>query len=200
MINTVVFDIGNVLVEWHWRKSFAEKFGEALVEPLADATVRSPEWNELDRGALSEGEVVALLTKNAPEYAAQIECIVRESHRLVTTFPYAADWLRRQKAAGYKVYILSNFSEFGYNRAKPGFTFLPYTDGALISYEVRLIKPDLAIYAALCERFSITPENAVFLDDRPENTEAARAFGMHAVTVESKAQADSALHALGVQY
>ena len=200
MIDTIVFDIGNVLVDWHWRKTFAEQFGEALIEPLADATVRSPEWYELDRGALSEDEVVALLTKNAPEYAEQIDWIVRESHRLVTTFPYAADWLRDLKAAGYKVYILSNFSEFGYNRAKPGFTFLPYTDGALISYEARLVKPDPAIYAALCERFSITPENAVFLDDRAENTEAARAFGMHAITVESKAQADSALRALGVQY
>ncbi|MGN0478492.1 MAG: HAD-IA family hydrolase, partial [Hominenteromicrobium sp.] len=101
---------------------------------------------------------------------------------------------------GYKVYILSNYSDLGYNRSKPDFTFLPYTDGALISYEVKLVKPDPAIYAALCERFSIIPENAVFLDDRPENTEAARAFGMHAITVESKAQADSALHALGVQY
>lgn len=200
MIDTIVFDIGNVLVDWHWRKSFAEKFGEALVEPIADATVRSPEWYELDRGVLGEDEVVALLTKNAPEYAAQIEWVVRESHQLVTTYPYAADWLHSLQAAGYKTYLLSNFSAFGYERAKPGFTFLPYTDGALISYEVKLVKPDPAIYAALCERFSITPENAVFLDDRPENTEAARAFGMHAVTVESKAQADSALHALGVQY
>ena len=200
MIDTIVFDIGNVLVEWHWRKTFTEQFGEALVEPLADATVRSPEWNELDRGVLGEDEIVALLTKNAPAYAEQIGWIVRESHRLVTTFPYAADWLRDLKAAGYKVYILSNFSEFGYNRAKPGFTFLPYTDGVLISYEVKLVKPDPAIYAALCERFSITPENAVFLDDRAENTEAARAFGMHAITVESKAQADSALRALGVHY
>ena len=200
MIDTIVFDIGNVLVEWHWRKTFTEQFGEALVEPLADATVRSPEWTELDRGVLGEDEIVALLTKNAPAYAEQIGWIVRESHRLVTTFPYAADWLRDLKAAGYKVYILSNFSEFGYNRAKPGFTFLPYTDGVLISYEVKLVKPDPAIYAALCERFSITPENAVFLDDRAENTEAARAFGMHAITVESKAQADSALRALGVHY
>ncbi|MGN0479771.1 MAG: hypothetical protein ACI4GO_10090, partial [Hominenteromicrobium sp.] len=119
MIDTVIFDIGNVLVDWHWRKSITEQFGEALLEPLADATVRSPEWNELDRGALSEDEVIALLTKNAPEYAEQIERIVRESHKLVTPFPYAADWLRSLKAAGYKGYILSNYSDLGYNRSKP---------------------------------------------------------------------------------
>lgn len=43
MIDTVVFDIGNVLAEWHWRKNFTEMFGEALVDTLADATVRSPQ-------------------------------------------------------------------------------------------------------------------------------------------------------------
>lgn len=200
MIDTVIFDIGNVLAEWHWRRNFTEMFGEALVEPLADATVRSPEWNELDRGLLDEEEIIALLTKNAPQYAGEIARIVRENYTFVTVYPYAEDWLRGLKNAGYKVYILSNFGEFSYNRAKPGFTFLPYTDGALISYEVKLIKPDRAIYEAICERFGITPENAVFLDDRAENTAAARAFGMHAVTMKSKAQADAALHALGVRW
>ncbi len=198
MIDTVVFDIGNVLAEWHWRENFTEMFGESLVEPLADATVRSPEWYEMDRGVLNEEEMAALLTKNAPQYAEQIERIVRENHTFVTTFPYADDWLRGLHEAGYKVYILSNFGDFSFNRAKPGFTFLRYADGALISYEVHLVKPERAIYAALCERFGIVPENAVFLDDRPENTEAARAFGMHAITVESKEQADEALRALGV--
>lgn len=198
MIDTVVFDIGNVLAEWHWRENFTAMFGEALVEPLADATVRSPEWYEMDRGVLSESELIALLTKNAPQHAAEIERIVRENHTFVTTYPYADNWLRGLHDAGYKVYILSNFGDFSYNRAKPGFTFLKHADGALISYEVKLVKPDRAIYEALCTRFDIVPENAVFLDDRPENTEAARAFGMQAVTVESKAQADAALRELGV--
>ena len=66
MIDTVIFDIGNVLTEWHWHNSFVEWFGEDLVDTLANATVMSPEWAEIDRGVLTEEEVVALLTKNAP--------------------------------------------------------------------------------------------------------------------------------------
>ena len=103
MIDTVVFDIGNVLAEWHWRENFTAMFGEALVEPLADATVRSPEWYEMDRGVLSESELIALLTKNAPQHAAEIERIVRENHTFVTTYPYADSWLRGLHDAGYKV-------------------------------------------------------------------------------------------------
>lgn len=200
MIDTVIFDIGNVLTAWHWRESFTEMFGEALVEPLADATVRSPGWYELDRGALSEDGIVELLTKNAPQYANEIARIVHECHDFVTVFPYAADWLKGLKAAGYKVYILSNFSEFGYNRAKSRFDFLEYADGALISYEIKEVKPDRVIYEAICERYGIVPENAVFLDDKEENTEAAIAFGMQAITVVNKAQTDAALRELGVHW
>lgn len=200
MIDTVIFDIGNVLTEWHWRDSFVQMFGEELVEELADATVRSSGWNELDRGALSEEELVALMAENAPQYSDEIARIVHECHDFVTVFPYAADWLKSLKEAGYKVYILSNFSEFGYNRAKPRFDFLQYTDGALISYEIKEVKPDRVIYEAICERYNIVPENAVFLDDRADNTEAAVAFGMHAITVENKEQTDAALHELGVYW
>ena len=73
-------------------------------------------------------------------------------------------------------------------------------DGALISYEVKLVKPDRKIYETLCERFDITPENAVFLDDNAKNTEAAREFGLHAITVENKEQTDRDLHVLGVTW
>lgn len=200
MIDTVIFDIGNVLTEWHWHDSFVEWFGEDLVDTLANATVMSPEWAEIDRGVLTEEEVVALLTKNAPDYPEQIRRIVHDSHELVTVYPYAADWVRDLKKKGYKVYILSNFSEFGFNRVKDTFDFLPYADGALISYEVKLVKPDRKIYETLCERFDITPENAVFLDDNAKNTEAAREFGLHAITVENKEQTDRDLHVLGVTW
>ena len=75
-----------------------------------------------------------------------------------------------------------------------------YADGALISYEVKLVKPDRKIYETLCECFDITPENAVFLDDNAKNTEAAQEFGLHTITVENKEQTDRDLHALGVTW
>ena len=143
------------------------------------------------------------MTKNAPDYPEQIRRIVHDSHELVTVYPYAADWVRDLKKKGYKVYILSNFSEFGFNRVEDTFHFLPYADGALISYEVKLVKPDMGmIYETLCERFDITPENAVFLDDTTgaQTSEAAREFGLHAITVENKEQTDRDLHALSVTW
>lgn len=200
MIDTVVFDIGNVLTSWHWRDSFVKMFGEDIVEELADATVRSDGWKELDRGALSEEELVSLLTKNAPQYGAEIARIVHECHDFVTVFPYASQWVKSLKEAGYRVYILSNYSEFGYIRSREKFDFLNYTDGELISYQIKRVKPEREIYEELCERFSIDPGKAVFLDDREENTVAAREFGMYAITVTGREQAEAELRALGVSY
>ena len=75
-----------------------EWFGEDLVDTLANATVMSPEWAEIDRGVLTEEEVVALLTKNAPDYPEQIRRIVHDSHELCHRVPpYAADWVRDLK-------------------------------------------------------------------------------------------------------
>lgn len=200
MIDTIIFDIGNVLAEWHWKRTFAEWFGAEKAADVAAATVRHAAWREMDRGVLSEDELCTLLQKNDVRYPREIERVVRENHKLVTVFPYADGWLRGLRAAGYRVYILSNFGDLSYNRAKKDFTFLEFADGALISYEVKCLKPDREIFEALCTRFSIVPENAVFLDDVAENVAGAEAYGLKGITVESFEQADAALSALGVQY
>ena len=55
MITTIIFDIGNVLAEFTWKEHY-ESFGydEQMVERIAKATVKNPDWNEFDRGAMSE--------------------------------------------------------------------------------------------------------------------------------------------------
>ena len=67
MIKNIVFDIGNVLTYYTWEKHI-QKFGfdEETCKRVAAATVRSKEWNEIDRGVLSDEEVEALLIKNDP--------------------------------------------------------------------------------------------------------------------------------------
>ncbi|MFR2151155.1 MAG: hypothetical protein ACLS7Z_11965 [Christensenellales bacterium] len=195
MIDTVVFDIGNVLAEWHWRENFTAMFGEALVEPLADATVRSPEWYEMDRGVLSELELIALLTKNAPQHAAEIERIVRENHTFVTTYPYADNWLRGLHDAGYKC-ISSRTSAISVITARSRLHILKHADGALISYgEARQARSrDLRRSARGLTSCRKTPCFST-TGRKIRKRRAPRHAGGHS---RIKAQADAALRELGV--
>ena len=103
MIDTVIFDIGNVLTEWHWHNSFVEWFGEDLVDTLANATVMSPEWAEIDRGVLTEEEVVALFTKNAPDYPLYKQF----SHSMMDDWAFDAVQ-RHQLITAIYIYVYQN--------------------------------------------------------------------------------------------
>ena len=93
---------------------------------------------------------------------------------------------------------LSNFGEITRAHCQDALSFMPYTDGGIMSYEVKVIKPDSAIYQALIDKYDLKPEECVFVDDLLENVEAAKKLGLkgvHAVTHEAALEG---LAALGV--
>ena len=77
--------------------------------------------------------------------------------------------------------------------------FLKNMDGVIFSCEVKEIKPEPQIYRTLLTRFGLKPEESVFLDDRPENCEAARVLGIHAIEFHNLKQAAKELEKLGVK-
>jgi len=88
--------------------------------------------------------------------------------------------LDRLRASGYKLYGLTNWSETVYPTIAQ-FEILRILDGRVISSEEHLIKPEVAIYHRLCEKFSLRPEECLFTDDKQVNIDGALAAGMDAV-------------------
>ena len=78
--------------------------------------------------------------------------------------------------------------------------FLAYVDGQLISYEVRQVKPDAAVYQALCDKFSIDPQNSVFIDDSAINIAGAKDFGLNTILFTTYSDAVAQLKALPLAY
>ena len=72
-------------------------------------------------------------------------------------------------------------------------------DGKIISYEVKTIKPEPAIYQALLDTYPILPDESVFLDDRKENIEGAKNFGFHTILFTQPDQAKEELRRMGVR-
>ena len=95
MINTVVFDIGNVLIDFRWQGLFEDLgFTGEKFERIADATVRCQWWNEFDKGELSLEEILAEFIKNAPEYESEIRSIFDNMENLLRGRGYADEWIQ----------------------------------------------------------------------------------------------------------
>lgn len=195
MINTVIFDIGMVLVYFRWKELFAELgFEGKKFDKIADATVHNPWWNEFDKGVMSVEDVVDKYAQKAPEYREEIEKIYDYSDRFIEIFDYTESWIQELKERGYKVYVLSNWSEPAYEANKDNhMSFLKEMDGGILSFREGIIKPDRAIYQLLCDRYQITPKDAVFLDDNSDNITAAKEFGLNAILFKNYEQAKEEL-------
>ena len=183
MIHSVIFDIGMVLVNFCWQDMLKELgFEGETFEKVADATMRNPLWQDFDRGTWPTDELIRRFVSNAPEYKNEIETVFQNMDKIVTLYDYSMDWIRQLKADGYRVYILSNIPELVHlDNLDDKLRFLKEVDGAVLSYQEKLLKPERRIYEVLCERYGITPEQAVFFDDKLENVEAAREFGLNAI-------------------
>ena len=199
MIKTIIFDIGGVLAGFDWRTFYeGQGFGGEMIERLADATVQSDDWKEYDRGCVSDGRMLELFCENDPEIAGEIRQALDDFHGLVTPYEYAVDWVKELKAKGYQVLVLSNFSDKALKECWHALDFLPYTDGGILSFQDKLIKPMPEIYHLILDRYHLTPGECVFMDDTQPNVDAARAIGIHAFRFENQAQAREELKKLGV--
>lgn len=199
MIKSVIFDIGNVLVAFDWQKNLDSfNFPEEKREAIADAVYRSSDWNEMDRGVLTLEECTARFVSHAPQYAEDIRKVVLATANTIWPLPYTKELIRTLKAQGLNVYYLSNYGKFGYEVTKDKLDFTELMDGGLYSYEVQMIKPNLWIFAELCERYHIHPFEAVFLDDNLKNVEAAQAFGMKGIHFTGYEAGCEGLRRLGI--
>lgn len=198
MIKNIIFDIGNVLAHFRWKDYIKERFPEEARGIIADATVRSPYWDEVDRGALPIEEVVKKCASLAPGYEKEIADFFADREKLVEEYGYSAALIRSLKAAGYHVYLLSNYAGDLFDYARRHFKFIPLADGGVISYEIHKVKPEKEIYEELLRRYHLIPEESVFLDDLERNLVAAAEFGIHTIQFTGLADALLKLKELGV--
>lgn len=197
MIDSIIFDVGKVLVDFDWLTPMKKRgYTENTIQSVSQAMFLGPWWNEVDRGALSSEELVSRFISLAPEFAPEIRDIYSHLDETIDLFPHTMNWITDLKKRGYKLYILSNYGEDTYLQTEHKLSFLPLMDGALFSYRYKKIKPEPEIYQILLSKYSIDPHRAVFLDDRQENLDAAATFGIHTILFHSFSQAHGELELL----
>lgn len=201
MIKNIILDVGKVLVAWEPKQLMREiGFSEDVVSGVTQALFDSGIWNETDRGEKSDEEILSLAMKQAPGYKKEILLFWEHVGEAIWQLPYARKWISAMKKAGYQVYILSNYGSWTYEQTKEkALSFLEDVDGAIFSYQVKKIKPEADIFHVLYEKFSLNPEECVFLDDLSANIEGAKATGMHGIVFTGLKEALFELEKLGVK-
>lgn len=201
MIKNIVFDIGNVLAGFIWQ-DFYHSFGysDEIFEKLADATVRSTFWNEMDRGKLTDEELLEGFVKNDPSIEKELREVFQNVNGMIKKYDYAIPWIKELKERGFHVYVISNFAHKAHEECIDALDFLSEVDGGILSYQVQLIKPSPEIYRLLCSRYGLKAEECVFIDDLPKNVEAARKEGMQGIVFENLEQAKKALEAALISF
>ncbi len=197
MIDTVIFDIGGVLTDFH-NRDFCHNFGfsEEVADRVFKAVMDSAQWVEYDRGILSDETILSLFQKNDPGVAAEIAQTLADTHGLVTRRDTAIPWIRHVKATGRRVLVLSNFGQKIFNECQDALDFLPETDGGIISYMEKCVKPDPEIYELLIRRYHLDPARCVFIDDTKINLTAAAEAGLRTIWFRSLEQAQADLDAM----
>ncbi len=196
-IDTVIFDIGGVLVELG-RFRFLEKkgFTGEHANRVMYATMRSKDWVQMDLNKIPVEEILERFIQNDPEMEAEIRYMFEDLNGIVERRDSTLPWLKRVKESGRQVLYLSNYSHKIMRECADALYFLPEMDGGLFSCDVQMVKPDPAFYQMLIDQYHLAPDRCVFIDDLETNLEGARAVGLHTILFENSAQAEAELDKL----
>jgi 2-haloacid dehalogenase len=185
----VIFDFGNVLVEWNPRHLYRRLFPgdpERMERFLAE--VCTPAWNEQQDAGRPWAEAIAELVARHPAQADLIRAYrERWEETLVGPIDGSVAILGELRDAGHRLLGLTNWSQETFPIARARYRFFDWFHGIVVSGEERLIKPDPRLFVRLLERYRVDPARAVFIDDSLPNVEAAAALGLHAIQFRSPA-------------
>lgn len=180
----VIFDLGGVLIDWNPRYLYRELF--AGDEPAMErflSEICSPEWNlSLDAGRQFT-EAVAELSVRHPAERARIEAYqLRWLEMVAGPIAPAVTLLEQLDARGVPLYALTNWSTetFALVRHDPEYAFLDRFRKIFVSGELRLIKPDPAIYSHVLDDIGAPAASCLFIDDSEKNVATASRLGLHA--------------------
>ncbi|QDG74499.1 HAD family phosphatase [Labrenzia sp. PHM005] len=179
-ITHVVFDIGNVLIEWNPEYLYCDLIPDNEERQKFLDTVCTPDWNLQQDLGRSWDEAIELLSAQHPDKVELIHAYSERWHDMVPGEVSGTPALLAElKEKGVPLYAITNFSSEKFVEAQDRFSFLKssFLD-IVVSAEERLLKPDPQIYKVLFERNKLDPANCIFIDDSLANVAAARALGM----------------------
>ncbi len=185
MINTMIFDFGDVFINLNKETSIEEFKKLGLDGPNEDLLAH----NDLfEKGKITEIQFINCFLKHIPD--ASIEEIIKAWNSVIGDFPlYRLEFLQLLSSR-YRLFLLTNTDSIHISRFehKVGMSF--YTDfyhcfeKVYYSYEMGMRKPDAEIFNTIIRKHDLSPKRTLFVDDKKVNTDVAASLGLHVWNLE----------------
>ena len=167
MISTIIFDLGGVLIDWNPEYVFRELIPDEERRRFFFENICTHEWNiEQDAGRLLS-DATEMLVAEHPDWEPEIRAFYdRWEDMLGGPIPETVELLREIRDKGeHRLLALTNWSHETFPVALQRYEFLHWFEGIVVSGEEKTRKPFADIYGILLDRYEVTPEEAVFIDD-----------------------------------
>jgi epoxide hydrolase-like predicted phosphatase len=179
MIKNIVFDLGNVLISFKPSEYFDKNnYPENIKTTILSDIFGSKEWLLIDKGEITTSEAINSITSRSSLKKEEIAHIFNLRIDMMYPLDLNVRLLPELKKRSFKLFYLSNFPFDIFDEIRTGYYFFRYFDGGLISSEAKYSKPDNRLYEILLEKYSLIPQECLFVDDIEINVRAAEALGM----------------------
>lgn len=181
-MKNIIFDFGNVLVQWHPELVYGEYFGDEakawwFLRHVADMDFRQ----RIDAGESMEG-CIREKQVQFPEYAEAIELYRSHWREMLTDeVPGMRELIHELRIKNYELFGLTNWSMETFPEARERFSILQMIDRYVVSGAEGYVKPDPRLFQILLDRYHLRAEECIFVDDNPDNVAAAEKLGMCAI-------------------
>ncbi|CMV97723.1 HAD family hydrolase [Streptococcus pneumoniae] len=192
----IIFDLGNVLIEWNKEKILSKICKNDLEYNLFNKFVfQSNLWIDLDNGKISlEFLENQLIDEMGHQYQDQIHELVWNWFNYVDLYDKVYELIKQLKKKNFQIYVLSNTSSIFHILLDSVLSKVSSVlDGYVISCEVKMMKPQKEIYLSLVNKYQLDIKDCIFLDDLEENVEAARTLGIKAFQIKERKEISNIL-------
>lgn len=191
IINTIIFDLGNVLIDWNPKHVFNETYFDSIEKRDYFLNhICTMDWNEQQDAGRSIVEATQELIGKFPDWEQPIrDYYGRWTEMLGGPIPESVEIFKQLKASGkYKLYALTNWQAGLFDIALVRYNFLHWFDGRVVSGEEKMKKPAPKFYQLLLNRYKVKAEDALFIDDSLRNIKAAEELGINCIHFQSPEQ------------
>ena len=199
-INTVIFDLGGVLIDWNPRHLYRKIFNTEEEVTWFLENVCTGEWNDQQDAGRSFEDATEELVQKFPDHEEAIRAWYgRWQETISGPIHGTVDLLKTIKDSGkYKLYALTNWSAETFPWALDNFEFLHWFEGIVVSGVEKTRKPFPDFYQILFDRYNINPAQAVFIDDNVKNVIGSREVGLPVIHFQTPDQLKEELIKLNI--